>query len=142
MKQDYVITDELGRPYTVTRAAIEEMRARVKRGAKFLDKKIPGWRAALRRHKKAFDICDGECCVMGTLFRHPPASLKGRLKGISRAWATDEYWTMLEVLGFHRSGGLLVDKPTAHAFYTDSPVEHHLADILWRMEFAGKDVKA
>lgn len=48
---------------------------RVKRGVRLLDRRIPNWRAIMRKHRADFNIGDPECCILGTLEHHV-----GRLK--------------------------------------------------------------
>jgi hypothetical protein len=43
------------------------MAQRVKRGVRFLDRKVPMWRRVMRKHDSEFDLSDGDHCVLGTL---------------------------------------------------------------------------
>jgi hypothetical protein len=54
---------------------------RVKRGVRLLDKKIPNWRAVLRKHKDQFNFGNSAHCVLGTLehFSGQMQTLKARI---------------------------------------------------------------
>lgn len=127
-------------PVEVSPEIISECRARVKQGAAFLDRKVPGWRRVLRRHEDTFDICQSDCCVLGTLAAHPPKALRAQLKAPYSARLSWDYCDMLVALDLATdtsTPSLLRSekRTTSLGFLTEDSLEHFLMDILWRAEF-------
>lgn len=145
MNRTVWVTDEWNHPkqeVTASPKVISECRARVKRGAAFLDRKVPGWRRVLRRHEDTFDICQSDCCVLGTLAAHPPKALRAQLKITERALGRTsyDYYGMLKVLGIAGNAStwfepLTEQRASSLGFLTAGPLEHLLIDVLWRAEF-------
>ena len=107
---------------------------RVRAGARYLDKLVPGWRKILRRHEEDFDIGDPECCILGTLEHHSKQLRllnKKRADGLLTEPAYDRakarlkmHETRAEDLGFDT-------KP--HSAFEDD--DWDTLQELWRAEF-------
>lgn len=54
---------------------VKELAARVKRGARLLDKKVPNWRTTMRKHADTFRLNSPRLCILGTLEHY-----NGRMK--------------------------------------------------------------
>lgn len=114
--------------------ALFDLAQRVKRGVRLLDKKVPGWRKVLYRHRDSFDLSDGACCVLGTLEHHSArmkALHRSRVKGMDGA---DYAWAVRRLnLEFGRIYGFDVEGP----FTFESERKQQYADLndLWRAEF-------
>ena len=114
---------------------------RVKRGARFLDKKIPNWRSVLRKHSDEFDFADGEFCVLGTLEHY-----SGRMRELAKKRNADDlngrFIRAIHILGLEdKDEALGFDVPlnTYEEYDEDGTNEAVTAfaqfSELWRAEF-------
>ena len=97
---------------------VHGLAAKMRRGVALLDKKIPNWRAIVRRHRHQFDFSKGDCCVLGTLEHY-----SGRMRvlekkhGVKRRegrMAFETFTAAARALGLN--GGRTID---AHGFDAD-----------------------
>lgn len=117
---------------TISTGELGTLAAAVKRGAELLDKKLPGWRKVMRRHRSRFVFSDCNSCVLGTLGNHDP-----RVRKLADRAKLEAF----------RAGLKFLTKSTGHArahdFGFDSPrdLPHNLEDYypalhaLWQAEF-------
>lgn len=96
----------------------------VKRGAAFLDQRIPSWRKVLRQHEAEFDFAKGSHCILRTLEHHVGLRTLRRLRDKVRLTPKGHVEGFPPALGFDAETG-------RNPYEADLPV---LA-ALWRAEF-------
>ncbi len=119
--------------------------ARVKRGVRVLDRKVPNWRTVLRKHQKQYDFRSGEHCVLGTLEHHA-----GRMRVLKKRLDADTlpgytFGDAEATLGVSSTDcGFDAVEFKALPRLTDAEIavhkaaeqqEYDILDALWRAEF-------
>lgn len=111
---------------TVDPERLRNAAAAVKRGARLLDKKLPQWRKAMRRHADEFNLGHPEYCVLGTL-EHYSGLRRLNTRAVQKGNLENAFGRALRRLGCRDAEGHGFDK-ASHANYPELAA-------LWRAEF-------
>lgn len=120
-----------------------ELAKRVKRGVRLLDKKVPNWRAVLRRHEGQYDFADGDHCVLGTLEHFSGRMRVLRERGLDPDRTKNAYVVAAARLGIWNEADRTTDDSTPAQCGFDAvdleatrDADRNVLDALWRAEFS------